>query len=80
MGLHDYPLCQAGQWVASAAAALYLLDGGVVEGVTWEPQPLEGTAPPAPVSIVGRGSSAWNPELCVPMLPCLLYVYCPCSE
>ena len=52
--------------MASAAAALYLLDGGVVEGATWEPQRHAATSPPQAIGIVGRGTSAWNPELCAP--------------
>jgi hypothetical protein len=62
--MHDYPLCQGGQWVETAAASLYLMDGGVVEGTTWRPDPRMLTFPYEPVSIIGRGTAAWNEELC----------------
>lgn len=65
MGVHDYPLCQSGEWTHNAAASLYLLDGGVVDGTTWEADPQLLTVPQHPVTIVGRGTAAWNPELYV---------------
>jgi Spondin_N len=78
VGLHDYPLCQNGQWVDGMSASMYLLDAGVLEGDSWLAQPALNmstasvdlkSSPQQKIKLVGHGTEAWNPYMCVP-LPC----------
>lgn len=77
--MHDYPLCQNGKWVDAASATLYLMDSGVVDGTAWLPdnQPSldaeatdasRRTQPPGDVTVIGRGTAAWNQYLYVTQL------------
>jgi hypothetical protein len=70
VGLHDYPLCQNGQWISSVSASLYLMDAGVLDGSSWltddvkhhdQDEAVIATLPRAAVHVIGRQTAAWNP-------------------
>jgi Spondin_N len=63
-GMHDYPLCQNASWVPEVAMDLYLMDAGIMDGTTWVALGAQWTDPPGVIEIVGRGTQAWNMELC----------------
>ena len=77
VGVHDYPLCQDGEWITSMTASLYLLDAGLFASKDWLSTDMEMLADRqlwnesdrGDVRLVGRESAAWNPYLCVTLLP-----------
>ena len=73
VGLHDYPLCQDGEWMSSVTASLNLLDAGLFAHTEWLSTDLDlldahvpwNATNRQPVFLVGRQSAAWNPHLYV---------------